>query len=286
MRFVLVLALSGLIGTVAHPCEAEISTACPDRPAAEIADCLKKPENHDTVTTLSSECTDFVAINTACSEDINKHCDEAFFSEDTVLCLTTWTEPESLSQKCADVLDWAVPKADDDEGPTDELGMSEKDYEEKKAWQAKRRAERGDPEERKKMKERDAQKERERVELETFKREHPDQYEQMIQMQEEEKRQKAEIKRRERMVQAALERKRQEEEAAAKGAEAEEEEEKKAKKARGSTTSAKKQQSWMPSVLGALLVGFICAAGYYFSKKYGGGGGRKSKKKPLKPKRA
>lgn len=57
------------------------------------------------------------------------------------------------------------------------------------------------------MKEADAQKEKERVELETYKRENPEEYEQMIAHQEEDRRQQAEFKKRERMIAAAMERK-------------------------------------------------------------------------------
>jgi len=69
-------------------------------------------------------------------------CDEGFFTHDTVLCLSVWTDKGSLSKKCAGVLAWAAPQVEES-APTDELGMSEKDYEEKKRWQAERRERRG-----------------------------------------------------------------------------------------------------------------------------------------------
>lgn len=148
VRFLSAFLLALPLYALEHPCETEVSTACPDRAGSELASCLKNPEEHETVTTLSSECTDFVAVNAACADDIVKHCDDAFFAADTVLCLQTWTDPESLSEQCRDVMKWAVPQDEDDEfedAPTDELGMSEKDHEEKQAWQAERRAKRERP---------------------------------------------------------------------------------------------------------------------------------------------
>lgn len=194
-----------------HPCQAEVASACPDRPGSELAACLKDSEQHDNPTTISSECTDYIAIHTACAESIDSHCEEAHFTDDTILCLTQWTSPSSLVETCRNVLKWAVPQADDEEGtedgPTDELGMSEKDYKEKKEWQAKRKAARGDAVGRIKMKEEDRKKEEDRVALEKYKQEDPEGYAQMIEQQEEDKRQQAEFKKRERAQAAALERK-------------------------------------------------------------------------------
>merc|ERR1711920_66537 len=118
-------------------------------------------------TVVSSECTDFIALNVACADVIGKSCDDAFFSRDTVLCLGEWNDPASIDSKCANVMKWAIPKKDEDGGPTDELGMSEKDYAEKKAWQAKRKSERSAAIER--MKETDKQKEEDRQEMERLK---------------------------------------------------------------------------------------------------------------------
>merc|ERR1712129_195691 len=148
----------------------------------------------------------FVALNSACEEDIVKFCDESFFSDDTVLCLKTWTDPENLSPTCSETMQWAIPKEEGEEEPTDELGMSDED----------RAAKNEDPkrsarfEAIKKMKAEDAKKEQERKELDAFKAEHPEEYAAMIQQQEEEARQQKEFKRRERMIAAALERKRKE----------------------------------------------------------------------------
>lgn len=204
------VGLTLLAAVAAHPCSDEMASACPDTPQEDLGDCLKDSSQHDKETEISSECTDFMALNKACREDVEKYCDENYFSDDVTPCLTQWTEPHQLSEKCQGVLKWAVPVADDDEkseeGPTDELGMSDKDRAEKAEWQAKRKAGRGDAIERMKMKETDRKNEEDRVALQKYQEEDPEGYAQMIQQQAEEKRQQKEMKRRERQHAAALER--------------------------------------------------------------------------------
>merc|ERR1712106_1207328 len=93
-----------------------------------------------------------------------------------------------VSPKCKGVLSWAVPQeeAADEEVVTDELGMSDEDYKEKKECQ-KKKAE-------------------DRVSLEEFEKNDPEGYAQMMQQQAEEARQQAEFKKKERARAAALER--------------------------------------------------------------------------------
>merc|ERR1712060_851442 len=170
------LLLLPLPGFAEVPCQAEIESACPDRPGNDLAACLKDPSEHERPTTISSECTDFIALNVACKDTIEHFCDNTFFSSDTLLCLTQWTDKQNIPAKCAGVMKWAIPQdqTDNDAGPTDELGMSEKDYQEKKRWQAERKAARGAAIE--KMKESDKENEKERLEMEQLKESHPDDY--------------------------------------------------------------------------------------------------------------
>lgn len=193
----------------AFPCEVEISTACPDSPKSELADCLKDPSQHETPTDISSECTDFMALNTACVEEIEQLCDEEFFAENTMPCLVKYrASDEEISDKCQSVMQWALPEPEEEESVTDELGMSEKDRQEKEEWREKRRKGREDAIERMKMKEADAKKEKERRELEKFKEENPEAYADMQAQKKEDERQAAEQKKRERLLEAAWERKR------------------------------------------------------------------------------
>lgn len=188
----------------AFPCEAEISTACPDSPKSELAECLKDPSQHETVTDISSECTDFMALNTACVDEIEQFCEEEFFAESTLPCLVKHkASDEEISPKCKSVMEWALPEVEDAETVTDELGMSEKDRQEKEEWREKRRKGREDAIERMKMKERDAKKEKERRELEKFKEDNPQAYEDMLAQKREDERQAAEQKKRERLLQAS-----------------------------------------------------------------------------------
>jgi len=282
MRLAALVLLAASGGRGEHPCEAEVLAACPDRPAAELGACLKNPSEHETETSLSSECTDFVALNSACSEDIEKHCDGSFFSADTILCLKTWTDPESLSAKCTNVMKWAIPapaeEESSEEGPTDELGMSDQDRQEKEEWRQKRKAARGDAIERMKMKERDAEKERKRVELENFKRDKPEEYKAMIQLEEENKRQAQAQKKRERLAQAALDRQKrmaaEQDEAEAPAAES-------GKKKKGKKSKA--GGSWLSSILSLGGIVLVVCGLFYGAKIFMGGG--KSSGRPRGKKR-
>lgn len=269
------LLLIALPSAFSHPCESDIASACPDSPASDVAACLKDPSSHEQATTISDECTDFMALNLACGEDIEKFCDDSLFSDDTTPCLTQWTQPEDLSSKCKGVLAWAVPAADGDddaeEGPTDELGMSEQDKEEKREWQAKRRAARGDAIERLKMKDADRKKEEDRVALEQFKKDDPDGYADMIRQQEEEKRQVKEQKRKERQMQAALERKKEEAEKARRreaGEDVDEDVQKKAPKAKKPKSGKQAEgTSTMTALLCFVGIAAACVGCVFFVNK-------------------
>jgi hypothetical protein len=254
----LALVAAGLLGfgrfagADDHPCAAEVESACPERPGSELGACLKDKNEHENPTEISSACTDFMALNKACAEDIEKFCDGAFFSDDTIICLTQWTEQENLSPRCQSVMEWAVPKKEEaeEEVVTDELGMSDQDREEKEEWRAKRKAVRDEAIGRMKMKEEDRKKEEDRVALEEFREADPEGYADMIRQQEEEKRQQAEFRRMERKRQAAFERKQKE----AAGL-LEEDEQPKA-----TTTGKKSKQkttSWVYSALSFLFVGAV-----------------------------
>lgn len=197
-------------GDAEHPCEAEVASACPDRPGTEVAKCLKDTSEHERPTTLSSECTDFLALHLACAEALSQHCEEAFFSRDTALCLTSWVDQDTLPLKCRAVMRWAIPREEEDEeaeeGPTDELGMSAKDYEEKRAWQARHKAERSAAIERMSG----AQREKKLKEMERLKEEDPEEYQRVLAEEDRRQKEMEEQLKRDRKLAAALERKRRE----------------------------------------------------------------------------
>merc|ERR1711879_210565 len=66
--------------------------------------------------------------NEACDAEISEHCQGMYYHGDTMLCLTTWTQPESLSDKCKASL---PAKKEDGEEKVDA---------EKEAWRAQRKA--------------------------------------------------------------------------------------------------------------------------------------------------
>merc|ERR1712151_432510 len=125
---------------------------------------------------------------------------------DTILCLTTWTDQASISEKCTKVMKWAVPKNEDEETVTDELGMSQQDYEEKKAWQAARKASRTAAIE--KMKGSDRQTEEEKKEMERLKRESPEEYKRVMAEKAFERQRNEDYLKRRRQMEAAAERQR------------------------------------------------------------------------------
>lgn len=246
-------------GAGQHPCTDEVASACADRPGDEIGSCLSDPEAHDQETTISSQCTDFIALNKACAEDIESFCDGGAFTDDTILCLTKWTDKDNLSPKCQNVLKWAVvEEAETDEEPiTDELGMSDKDYAEKKAWQANRKAGRTAAIEKLAS---DKAREKEEAELAEFKKSDPEGYAQMIQQQAEEKRQKEEFAKLERARAAAFERQKRKESGLP-----EEEDVGSTSKPTRKSKSAKEPSSgsWFPLLASMLVLSIIGAIGFW-----------------------
>jgi len=268
-----------------HPCAEEVASACADRPTSDIGACLKTPDEHDYPTEISSGCTDFIALNKACADDIEQHCDSSgAYHDDTILCLTKWTQPDNLSPKCAGVLSWAVPEAESSETVvTDELGMSDADYAEKEEWKKKRKAAReeamakmGDM---KTMKEEDRKKEEDRVALEEFKKNDPDGYDQMIHQQEEEVRQQAEFKKKERARAAAILRAKKE------AAGESEEDDQKPSGAKSPRKLKESKGSWVYTIFSFLVVCVVGALVYGLVQASGSKNGGKGRKQPTKKKR-
>jgi len=256
--FIKMLLLAALGSFAEHPCENEVKVACPDRPSADVARCLKDPSEHETPVTVSSECTDFIALNVACEETINTYCDGMCFSADTVLCLQKWVDQDSISPKCAGVMSWALPQKDEaGESPTDELGLSAEDYAEKKAWQAKRKGQRVAAVER--MRETEKEKTDRQLRKEQLKKEYPDRYMEMLEQEEMEFKRAEEQKRRDRILAAALERKRREEEGLPEeDPEAERKLEKQRSRRRVKTSKENwLQENWLQLVLGLLGIMFV-----------------------------
>jgi len=277
MKSTLLWAVALLLSHAAqadHACSKEVASACPERPGSEVAACLKDESQHESPTELSSECTDFMAMNKACAAEIEQFCEGQFFHDDTLLCLSKWTKPEDLGSQCSTVMAWSVPEEEEKKVVTDELGMSDADYQEKKEWMKKRAAARGDSIERLKQKEVDRKKEEERRAMEDFKNTDPEGYKQEMERKEEDKKQQEAFKRKERARLAAIER-------AKKVSEGGSEDEEPMKDAKGGKKSknTKKQskESWTSKLVSVGILCFIGALVWYFYPK--GSGGGKGKKR-------
>merc|ERR1719473_2426632 len=114
-----------------HACDAEQGAACPAFAGAELGACLKDSTKHETPTTISDGCASFMKTNDACATEIETKCQGMFYSDDTMVCLTQWTQAADLSAECADTL----PKKEEESAEVDES---------KKEWRAKRKKARTD----------------------------------------------------------------------------------------------------------------------------------------------
>ena len=104
-RWCLALLFAALPGASAHPCDAEAATACPFDGGAALGVCLTTPSKHEVATTLSPECETFVAMHGACAAEFaGGTCGGSAYTEDAVLCLTSWMSPGDVSAGCAAAL--------------------------------------------------------------------------------------------------------------------------------------------------------------------------------------
>merc|ERR1711920_753325 len=90
--------------------------------------CLKDPSKHESNIEISEGCKAFMALNDACTAEIEKSCSGMAYTDDTLMCLTQWTSASDLSPECAA----ALPKKEEEN--TEEVDQ------EKAAWRAKRKA--------------------------------------------------------------------------------------------------------------------------------------------------
>merc|ERR1711924_248053 len=142
---------------------------------------------------------------------------------------------------------WALPQSDED--VTDELGLSEKDYAEKREWQAKRKGARAAAVE--KMREEKLALE----EIQKLKKDDPEEYERRIGESERIRKQNEEQKKRARLHQAALDR---ESEKNKPQKEVDEEEGKMVERKRAARKrQGKEQTNYLPYALGGIFFLFV-----------------------------
>mmetsp|Transcript_63153 Transcript_63153/g.175096 ORF Transcript_63153/g.175096 Transcript_63153/m.175096 type:complete len:165 (-) Transcript_63153:124-618(-) len=116
-------------GRAVHACDSEQGAACPSEAGAALGGCLKDPSRHETKVEISEGCKAFMALNDACAEEIERSCSGMAYSDDTIVCLTQWTQASDLSEKCKA----ALPKKEEEE--KDAAVDAEKE-----AWRQKRKA--------------------------------------------------------------------------------------------------------------------------------------------------
>mmetsp|Transcript_68829 Transcript_68829/g.199696 ORF Transcript_68829/g.199696 Transcript_68829/m.199696 type:complete len:173 (+) Transcript_68829:93-611(+) len=121
-----------VVGAV-HACDAEQGALCPAEAGAALGNCLKDPSKWEGKMDISKACKDFMAINDACADEIDRSCSGMAYSDDTMVCLTQWTAQDMLSAGC----EAALPKkqVEEDQAAVDA---------EKKAWREKRKKARQD----------------------------------------------------------------------------------------------------------------------------------------------
>ena len=89
----------------AHPCDQEAMTACPFDGGAALGACLTTPSKHEAETALSAECATFVKLHETCAAEFaGGTCGGSAFTDDALLCLTSWMNPADLSPACAGAL--------------------------------------------------------------------------------------------------------------------------------------------------------------------------------------
>merc|ERR1712187_311583 len=129
--------------TALMACDNEAGQVCPMSIGKEVGECLQDPSKHQITDIdgnprelepgekpleLSDGCKEFIKTNEACNSEIAEHCQGMYYHGDTMLCLTTWTQPEALSDKCKGSL---PAKKEDGEDKVDA---------EKEAWRSQRKA--------------------------------------------------------------------------------------------------------------------------------------------------
>ena len=97
MAFVLVLLFSCcLIGLcVAQiPCDDVYMKHCPELSGWAVQECIRENGGYD------GECADFMRLHDACIDEIVEYCRGFEYSGDLIPCLTQWTAPEKISERC------------------------------------------------------------------------------------------------------------------------------------------------------------------------------------------
>jgi hypothetical protein len=102
----LVLLAAALLQSVrAHPCDPEAMKACPFDGGKALGVCLSTPAKHEEKVEISAACKDFMQLHETCTAEFaGGTCGGVAFTEDALLCLTSWMNPKDLSEACTAAL--------------------------------------------------------------------------------------------------------------------------------------------------------------------------------------
>ena len=101
----LLLAITLLHVARAHPCDNEAMKACPFDGGKALGACLNDPSKHEEKVEISAECTDFMKLHETCAAEFaGGTCGGSAFTDDALLCLTSWMNPADVSEACAAAL--------------------------------------------------------------------------------------------------------------------------------------------------------------------------------------
>ena len=104
-RIIVLLVATLLHVASAHPCDAEAMKACPFDGGKALGVCLNDPSKHEEKVEISAECTAFMQLHETCSAEFaGGTCGGSAFTDDALLCLTSWMNPADVSEACAAAL--------------------------------------------------------------------------------------------------------------------------------------------------------------------------------------
>mmetsp|Transcript_10682 Transcript_10682/g.24314 ORF Transcript_10682/g.24314 Transcript_10682/m.24314 type:complete len:168 (+) Transcript_10682:49-552(+) len=93
-----------------HACDSEQGAACPMEAGFALGVCLKDSTKHESPIEISAGCKAFIELNDKCAAEIDKFCSGMAYNDDTLVCLTQWTQQSDLSADCVA----ALPKKEEE----------------------------------------------------------------------------------------------------------------------------------------------------------------------------
>ena len=105
LRAILLGSMFG--GALAHPCDKEHGSFCASESLDTLGSCLSNVES------AGDSCKEWLKVQNLCSSDLSTFCGGMAFTDDSMLCLTQWTNVNDLSAQCQAAL--PKPKEEEEE---------------------------------------------------------------------------------------------------------------------------------------------------------------------------